>query len=107
MYTQVYRGPNTSVQLQELTPDTEYRLRVCAVRLPQDGGQDLSGAYSQWELFQTRSNKPAESTVAEAESEVKVERKPINDQQLAAICLSVFFLSAILFAVILQYFTAN
>ncbi|XP_022087990.1 fibronectin type-III domain-containing protein 3A-like [Acanthaster planci] len=110
----VYRGSGSSIIVPDLSPGTEYRVRACAVRLPEDGGPELVGAYSPWESFQTAS--PLATTVASAASSVAAsedaqrdedapaEPKGLEDQKIVAIFLAGFFFVAVIFAWIVAFY---
>ncbi|XP_002735906.1 fibronectin type-III domain-containing protein 3A-like [Saccoglossus kowalevskii] len=105
-YKQAYRGAGTSTKLDVLHPNMEYRVRVCAIRQSQDGMGDLIGAYSTGTVFHTPSDEPVREEVTKEDKVVKVERKPLTDEQWAAIIVVGFAICAILIALLVAQFMA-
>ncbi|XP_077987462.1 fibronectin type-III domain-containing protein 3A-like [Glandiceps talaboti] len=105
-YKQAYRGAGTITKLDFLQPNMEYRVRVCAIRQSQDGTADLIGAYSPGTVFHTVSDTPIKEVVAKEDKIVKVERKPLTDEQWAAIIVVGFAICAILIALLVAQFMA-
>ena len=109
----MYRGSGSSIIVPDLSPGTEYRVRACAVRLPEDGGPELVGAYSPWESFQTSSPLPsansataavAASEDAQRDEEVPTETKGLEDQKIVAIFLAGFFFIAVIVAWMVAFY---
>ena len=96
---QIYKGCETAFSLSQLLPRTEYLVRVCAIRQCDDGTGDLIGAFSPGVSFITVADSPVRgdvtSTSAERPMTSLVERKPLTDEQWAAIILAGFILLAI------------
>ncbi|RUS77546.1 hypothetical protein EGW08_014700 [Elysia chlorotica] len=106
---QVYRGPNTSFQLDELSTHTEYQARVAAVRLSSDQSGDMTGAFSPGVVFspsaaETQAHHSSATThgasgQGPASASTGAEgRRPWTDQQWAAVILLGFLLVAVVSA---------
>lgn len=99
---QVYRGPNTSYRLTNLSPRTEYQARVCAVRQSTSRSGDITGAFSPGTVFSTLSPVPQRTLIAKTVETKISEPKQLTDQQWAMIILCGFALFAVLLAFIAQ-----
>ncbi|XP_049774284.1 fibronectin type-III domain-containing protein 3A isoform X1 [Schistocerca cancellata] len=99
-YKQVYRGPETKLQLNDLEPGTDYCVRVCPVRQANSG--DLPGPYSPPGTFSTVAPEPVASQTPKSSSLQVSERKALTDQQWAMIILCGFGFFSVLVAVIMQ-----
>ncbi|XP_035829231.1 fibronectin type-III domain-containing protein 3a [Aplysia californica] len=103
-YKQIYKGPNSHFQVEDLLPQTEYQARVAAVRLSADNTGDITGSFSSGVLFSTPAPETVKSdsgsgSASEGHAE---ERKPWTDQQWAAVILGCFVLVAIVSAFLCQ-----
>lgn len=111
-FVQVYRGPNTRFNLESLEPNTEYYVRVCAVRETSDGAAiDIPGPFSSGAHFTTLAPEPSRRVTPARDTESKsssllAEPKQWSDQQWAAVILLCFVVLAVLFAFITQQFIA-
>ncbi|XP_070539464.1 fibronectin type-III domain-containing protein 3A-like isoform X2 [Ptychodera flava] len=105
-YKQAYRGPGTVTKLDFLQANMEYRVRVCAIRQSVEEPGDLIGAYSPGAIFRTQNDTPIKEVVSEKEKIVKIERKPLTDEQWAAIIVVGFAVCAILIALLVAQFMA-
>ncbi|KAJ8030329.1 Fibronectin type-III domain-containing protein 3A [Holothuria leucospilota] len=103
----IYRGEDSSYLVQSLEPNSLYGFRVCAIRIPADESPELVGVYSPWGMVHTSSNRQSNDSMGSGEGKVsqsgKKEWKSLEDQQVAAIIMLVFLISAIVIAIILQY----
>ncbi len=113
---QVYRGPETKFCLRHLHSKTDYQVRVCGVRQcaplddsssdtdsprapPPGVGEDLSGAFSPWVMFQTPSLKPVTPhPVTTVGAIAKIQERQLSDKQWASIILLCFAVCAIIIA---------
>ncbi|XP_064615415.1 fibronectin type-III domain-containing protein 3A-like isoform X3 [Liolophura sinensis] len=101
-YKEVYRGPNTSYRLTNLSPRTEYQARVCAVRQSTSRSGDITGAFSPGTVFNTLSPAPQRTLITKTVETKISEPKQLTDQQWAMIILFGFVLFAVLVAFIAQ-----
>ncbi|KAK7863661.1 hypothetical protein R5R35_006188 [Gryllus longicercus] len=99
-YKQVYRGSDTKAHLTDLDPGTEYHVRVCPIRQAASG--DLMGAYSPPGSFSTTALEPTVSPSMRNTSSQAIERKPLTDQQWAAIIVAGFTIFALMIAMVVQ-----
>ncbi|KAK3095390.1 hypothetical protein FSP39_014126 [Pinctada imbricata] len=106
-YTEVYRGRDTSHQIRTLQPKSEYQVRVCAIRICENGSQ-IVGAFSPSCSFSSQSSQPLTSAVeTKSSSDTEVaEPKQLTDQQWAMIILFGFVLLAVLIAFVAQQILA-
>ena len=103
---QVYRGRDTSHHIKTLLPKSEYQVRVCAIRICEDGSQ-VVGPYSPSCVFTSHSLQPAVTSHEKNSSETKsVEPKQLTDQQWAMIILFGFVVFAVLMAFVAQQIIA-
>lgn len=99
---QIYRGEDTCFQVENLSPKSDYHLRVCAIRICEDGSE-VVGAFSPVVSFTTQGHEPVSPQEADVKQESKlVESKPLTDQQWAMIILMGFVVFAVLVAIIAQ-----
>lgn len=99
---QIYRGEDTCFQVENLSPKSDYHLRVCAIRICEDGSE-VVGAFSPVVSFTTQGHEPVSPLEADVKQESKlVESKPLTDQQWAMIILMGFVVFAVLVAIIAQ-----
>eukprot|EP00105_Crassostrea_gigas_P017957 XP_011435920.1 PREDICTED: fibronectin type-III domain-containing protein 3A isoform X3 [Crassostrea gigas] len=101
-YQKIYRGEDTCFQVENLSPKSDYHLRVCAIRICEDGSE-VVGAFSPVVSFTTQGHEPVSPQEADVKQESKlVESKPLTDQQWAMIILMGFVVFAVLVAIIAQ-----
>ncbi|KAG8187970.1 hypothetical protein JTE90_025738 [Oedothorax gibbosus] len=98
----VYTGIQTTFPVLNLTPGTEYSVRVAAVRHCTDG--ELPGPFSPCTAFCTNA---VTSTVVQEKKAISIldawrKREALTDQQWAVIILCVFTFLAICVAIIIQ-----
>lgn len=99
---QIYRGEDTCFQVENLSPKSDYHLRVCAIRICENGSE-VVGAFSPVVSFTTQGHEPVSPQEADVKQESKlVESKPLTDQQWAMIILMGFVVFAVLVAIIAQ-----
>lgn len=116
---QIYRGAGTSFTVDNLKSNTEYNIRINAIRIYRDGSGELPGPFSQGVSFNTASRLPARTTMNSGASTgpggrltstlqsstlaaFVTDRKPLTDQQWAVLILLGFTVFAIFVAIILQ-----
>ena len=101
-FLQIYRGEDTGFQVENLSPKTDYHLRVCAIRICEDGSE-VVGAFSPVVTFTTQGHEPVCAQEADIKQESKlVEPKQLTDQQWAMIILMGFVVFAVLVAFVAQ-----
>ncbi|KAK2143631.1 hypothetical protein LSH36_825g03009 [Paralvinella palmiformis] len=110
-YKQVYHGADTRCLIDRLLPQTDYQVRVCAVRQSvEEKGEHLTGAYSPGVRFVTLSPKPASTSTSETSTTsltARIHEAPsLTDQQWAIIILIVFALCAVVIAILAQQIIA-
>ncbi|XP_033098963.1 fibronectin type-III domain-containing protein 3A-like isoform X2 [Anneissia japonica] len=103
-YTKVYQGPDTKFTLINLTPNTEYRVRVCAVRLPADDSTELIGPFSPGTTF-TTSPQPTGSYNADIKDVEESQRQPMPDELMILIFVVVLVVCAIILALLLASYS--
>ena len=82
-----------------MAPKTEYHLRVCAIRIYEDGSEVI-GPFSPVVTFTTQGHGPLGAQEADIKQKSKLlERKHLADQQEAMIILMGF----VVFAVLLSF----
>lgn len=88
--------------MENLSPKTDYHLRVCAIRICEDGSE-VVGAFSPVVSFTTQGHEPVSAQEMDVKQESKlVEPKQLTDQQWAMIILMGFVVFAVLVAFVAQ-----
>ncbi|XP_076062966.1 miles to go isoform X2 [Oratosquilla oratoria] len=104
-YSVVYTGSETSYTLTELEPSTWYNVRVCGVRVCEDG-ETMAGAFSTPAVFNTPKPVPATymTTPVHTTKESSFHWRDLSDQHKALTILFGFSLVAIIIALGVQHF---
>ncbi|XP_042900745.1 fibronectin type-III domain-containing protein 3A isoform X2 [Parasteatoda tepidariorum] len=98
----VYQGSDTKCFVSNLEPNTQYTLRIAAVRPCEDG--DLIGNLSPPTPFTTSSIDTAPHTsMALPQTISQSERRTMNDRHLSMALVFAFVLSSFLFAMLLEH----
>lgn len=106
-YKSVYRGPETSFSVQNLSSRCDYQMRVGAIRICSDGLPDVTGAFSPGMPFTTLSPEPVRAVESRPPTVMKVPKsKPLTDQQISILFLFGFGVIAMILAVVAQYLLA-
>ncbi|XP_072519123.1 fibronectin type-III domain-containing protein 3A-like isoform X2 [Salminus brasiliensis] len=99
---QLYKGPATSYMWQNALASVTCRLRVCAGRRSQDGGELWGQCSLSTSLPVTE--PPREHKTSSCHDPVPKRSWPLTDEPFATILLFCFVVLAVLFAVLIQYF---
>lgn len=106
----LYQGSETTFNVENLTPNTTYDIRVGAIRHCNDSEEDIPGAFSSSTSFTTLSQDVASRTNFQKDEQSTASLKEklfFTDQQCAFIILSCFTLFAIIVAVIIEHFLSH
>ncbi|XP_071951252.1 fibronectin type-III domain-containing protein 3A-like [Antedon mediterranea] len=101
-YNKVYQGSDNKFTLTNLTPNTEYRVRVCAVRLSADDSTELIGPFSPGTPFTTQP-QPIGAYNSDVKDIEEAQRQPMADELMIIIFMVVF----VVFAAILAFLMAS
>lgn len=104
LFLQVYRGTETSFNVQNLTPKCDYQIRVSAIRICADGLPDVPGSHSSGSLFSTLAPEPVKPVESRQPSMMKLAKpKALTDQQISLLLLIGFGVLAIVVTWLTQY----